>query len=272
MTTAPAVRACSFNVRYDTPEDEYTWTDRRPSVQEAIEAIDPDLIGCQEALPHQYDDLRAGLPMYDWHGVGRRDGDREGEFVPVGWRRERFECLEYGAFWLSETPDTPSVGWDGALPRVATWVRLRDRGQAMDTDADADNCYWVCSVHLDHRGEQARLEASRLVRHRASARLDDGETVVVMGDCNCTPGSPPYRALTMGTLTDARKQAKAVSGPVGTFHGFDGTPGDRIDYVFLPSAADVTTYRTLLPRNGVPRSDHLPIVVEFTPTDTEDGR
>ena len=274
MTTAPAVRVCSFNIRYDTPEDEYAWADRRPHVLEAIETIDPDLIGCQEALAHQYDDLRAGLPAYDWHGVGRCDGDREGEFVPVGWRRERFECLDTGAFWLSETPDEPSVGWDGALPRVATWVWLRDRGQATDADADANanDRYWVCTVHLDHRGEQARLQSARLLRQRASARLDDGETAVVMGDYNCTPGSPPYRKLTMGALADARKQAADVSGPVGTFHGFDGAPGDRIDAVFLPSAVDVTTYRTLPPRDGVPRSDHLPLVVEFALADTEGGR
>ena len=264
--TGPTVRVCSFNIRYDTPEDEHTWTDRRPHVLDAVETIDPDLIGCQEALAHQYDDLRAGLPAYDWHGIGRRDGDREGEFVPIGWRRERFEPLETGAFWLSETPDEPSVGWDGDLPRVATWVRLCDR------ESNTDDRYWVCSVHLDHRGEQARLEAARLLRRRASARRHDDETVVVMGDCNCTAGSPPYRELTMGALADARTAAKTVSGPVGTFHGFDGNPGDRIDYVFVPAAIDVERCWTLPPRDAVPRSDHLPIVVEFAPAAIESQR
>ncbi len=247
------VRVCTFNVRYDT-DDAYPWADRCSAVIETIDRLDPDIVGCQEPLAHQYDDLRAGLD-YRWHGVGRRDGGREGEFVPVGWRPERFDPIDTGAFWLSETPAEPSVGWDGSLPRVATWARLRDR-----TTGDR---YWVCSVHLDHRGEQARLESARLLRRRVRSRLDDGDRVILLGDCNCTAGSPPYRELTMGAMADSRRQAEVVAGPVGTFYGFTGDPGDRIDYVFVSEAIDVKSYRTLSPRDGVSRSDHLPIVVEI---------
>jgi endonuclease/exonuclease/phosphatase family metal-dependent hydrolase len=176
-----AVRVCTFNVRHDKPDDDHPWAEREPRVLGELERISPDLVGCQEALPHQYDDLRAGLEGYEWYGVGRRNGERAGEFVPVAWRSTRFERLESGAFWLSETPTEPSVGWDADLPRVATWVRLRDRR--------SDRLFWLCNTHLDRRGERARLEAD--------------ETPVVTGDANCTAESPPHRTVTAGALEDA---------------------------------------------------------------------
>ena len=259
MTDTAPLCACTFNVRYDAPDDRYGWGERRPRVLETISEIDPDVLGCQEPLARQYDDLRDGLERYEWHGVGRRDGDREGEFVPVAWRADRFERLEAGAFWLSETPSEPSVGWDAELPRVATWVTLRDR------QVGTDDRLWVCNTHLDHRGERARLESARLLRRRATDRLADGATVLVTGDCNCTPGSPPYRTLTAGPLEDARRAAGDVRGPAGTFRGFDGEDGigDRIDYVFVPSSVDVREYRVLPPSDDGPRSDHLPVVARF---------
>lgn len=262
-TKTTPLRACTFNVRYDAADDRHSWDERRPRVLEAIADIDPDVLGCQEPLAHQYDDLRDGLERYEWHGVGRRDGDREGEFAPVAWRADRFERLEAGAFWLSETPSEPSVGWDAALPRVATWVCLRDR-EAEPGEAASDR-RWVCNTHLDHRGERARLEAARLLRRRATERLADDATVLVMGDCNCPPGSPPYRTLTAGPLEDARRAATDVRGPAGTFHGFDGEDGvgDRIDYVFVPSSVDIREYRVLPPSDDGPRSDHLPVVATF---------
>ncbi|MDG5820836.1 endonuclease/exonuclease/phosphatase family protein [Natronococcus sp. A-GB7] len=249
------VRASTFNVRYDDPADEYPWDERRSRVLETIDRIGPDLLGCQEALAHQYDDLRDGLEAYDWHGVGRRDGERAGEFVPVAWRRSRFERLETGAFWLSETPAEPSVGWDASLPRVATWVRLRDR--------ESDETVWFCSVHFDHSGERARLESARLLRRRATDRLERGDVPVVTGDANCTVGSVPHRTLTTGPLADARRVANERSGPAGTFRGFDDGVGDRIDYVFVPSAVDVRRYRTIPPNEATPRSDHLPVVADL---------
>lgn len=254
MTDASTTRICTFNARYDEPDDEYPWDDRRSGVFEFLSDLEPDLIGCQEALAHQYDDLREGVADgYEFHGVGRQDGNREGEFVPVGWRRERFERLDTGAFWLSETPGEPSVGWDAALPRVTTWVLLRDR--------ITGECVRFFNTHLDHRGERARLESARLLARRLRDRLADGETVVLTGDCNCTAGSPPYRTLTAGPMADARRVADDVLGPAGTFHGFTDGIGDRIDYVFVPASLAVASYRTV-PRVRPPRSDHLPVVVE----------
>jgi endonuclease/exonuclease/phosphatase family metal-dependent hydrolase len=250
MSSHP-VRACTFNVRYDEPDDDDSWSTRGPRVLEELGRIEPDLVGCQEALSHQYDDLRSGLEGYGWHGVGRRDGDRAGEFVPIGWRSDRFERLEAGAFWLSETPSEPSVGWDAELPRVAIWARLLDMRTA--------ETIWFCTAHFDHRGGRARFESARLLRQRASERLKAGDAAVLVGDMNCTAGSPPYRTLTAGPLDDARRAASDVAGPAGTVHGYDGGIGDRIDYVFVSSSAAVTSYRTATPADGGSRSDHLAV-------------
>ena len=259
-----SIRVCTANVRYDTSDDEFDWSDRRPRIVDAVADVDPDLLGLQEPLAHQYDQLRGSLSgsgadetALEFHGVGRRDGARDGEFVPVAWNPTRFDCLETGVFWLSETPERPSVGWDADLPRVATWAVLRERSSGTGV--------WFCNVHLDHRGERARLEAARLLRRRATARLDSDacDAAVLTGDCNAPPGSPPHRELTTGPLTDARREAAAVIGPAGTFHGFDGSPGERIDYVFVSSALDVERYRTLEPASP-PRSDHLPVVADLS--------
>lgn len=270
------IRTCSYNVRYDSPPDarlpgEEPWDVRRDRVLERIRELAPDLVGVQEAVAHQFEDLERGLEEdgYEWYGVGRRDGNRAGEFVPLGWRRDRFEALETGAFWLSETPDKPSVGWDGDLPRVATWGLLRDR--------ETGTRLWACSVHFDHRGRRARLEAAQVVTARADQWLRGGErsagdepgpgadAAIVLGDCNCQPGSPPYRALLTGGLEDAREIAGTVRGPRETVHAFDGRLDRRIDYVFTSPGTTVDRYCTLEPRADGYASDHVPVCAVVRP-------
>ncbi|WP_394345787.1 endonuclease/exonuclease/phosphatase family protein [Halegenticoccus tardaugens] len=257
------MRACSFNIRYDNPEDEYPWDERRSRVVETVMTLDPGLLGVQEAQPNQYDYLRKELEDYEWYGVGRDDGDREGEFVPIAWRKDRFEALETGAFWLSETPREPSVGWDADLPRVTTWASLSDR--------ETKKRVWFCNTHFSHVGERARRESARLLKRRAHERAADKEEVVITGDFNSKPSDEPYQLLTGiagGTgspLVDPRRETttRSVHGPWGTFHGFTPEIEDRIDYVFTTEEASVHEYRTLDVRAGEYRSDHLPVVADF---------
>lgn len=261
--TDGSVRAVTFNIRYDNPEDEHPWGVRFSRVTETIRDLDPDLLGVQEAQPNQWDDLREEMDEYEWHGVGRDDGEREGEFAPLAWRPDRFEALETGEFWLSETPGEPgSVGWDADLPRVTVWATLRDR--------ETDRLFWHANTHFDHIGERARLESARLIRERAAARAD-GETVVITGDLNAEPYSEPYCAL-LGTVEGAASpvidtihHADSVEGPRRTFHGFSDELEGRIDYVLASRGVDVRSYRTLPIRVGEYRSDHLPIVTVFDP-------
>jgi endonuclease/exonuclease/phosphatase family metal-dependent hydrolase len=256
------IRTMSFNIRYDNPDDEPPWPDRRERVVGAIRDTDPDIVGLQEALPEQFAYVREQLDGYEWYGVGRR-GEDDGEHVPIGWRSDRFEAVETDTFWLSETPDdVGSVGWDAALPRIASWVDLELAGSGTRMRA--------YSTHFDHMGSEARLNSSELLRNRVVERLADEQMCVVLGDFNFTPVSEPHETLTKIGLVDARRVAASVEGPEGTFHGWSGTPGRRIDYVFLPINVAVERYRTLSPgENGAYRSDHLPVVADIDRDEVE---
>lgn len=249
------IRACTFNIRYDTQDDDRAWDARKRSVIETLQDIDPDLLALQEALAHQYDDIRGELAGYEWYGVGREDGERGGELVPVAWRPERFAVRETDAFWLSETPETPSAGWDASLPRVATWAALTDRETGRDL--------WVVSTHFDHVGREARRQSATLLGERIEAHLAAGEAVVVMGDMNCGPVSDPYQTIGEAGLVDAHEAAETTEGPTATYHAFTGNPMVRIDYVWLSPDATVEHYRTL-PTRSAHRSDHLPVVVDVS--------
>lgn len=259
------VRAVSFNIRYDNPEDEHPWDVRFSRVTDTIRELEPDLLGVQEAQPNQYDDLRGELDEYGWHAAGREDGEREGEMVPIAWHKDRFEALDMGEFWLSETPDEPgSVGWDAELPRVTMWTHLRDR--------ETGDELWHYNTHFDHIGEQARLESARLLRDRAGDQVTDGYPVVVTGDFNAPPYSSPYCAIVARTsetdsppLVDTRRIADTVRGPEGTFHGFTNELEDRIDYIFVSEGVAVDEYRALPIREDAYRSDHLPLVTVLYP-------
>ncbi|RBI59956.1 hypothetical protein DMJ13_19855 [halophilic archaeon] len=257
------LKACSFNIRYDNPDDEYSWEERLSRVAETITDINSGLLGIQEAQPNQYDDLREEVDEYNWYGVGREDGDREGEMVPVAWNSTQFEAIERGAFWLSETPNEPSVGWDADLPRVTTWVSLRHR--------KTKRRLWFCNTHFSHVGETARIESAKLIRKRARDRAEKGEDVVITGDFNSKPSRKPYQIMTgkngstESSLFDPRREANTntVYGPWGTYHGFTPTIKDRIDYIFTLDTATIDWYRTLDVQEGNYRSDHLPVITEF---------
>lgn len=254
---APApVRLMSFNIRNaDADDGVNAWPLRRDQVVAAIQAQAPDILGLQEVLASQADELRSALPDYGFVGVGRDDGDRGGEFVPILYRRQRFTLADAGHFWFSEQPTQPgTVGWDAALPRLATWARLRCK------EAPWHDIH-VVNVHLDHRGATARLESARLLRRLVESL--GGRPAVILGDFNCPPGSPPYRVLTAsrGDLAELR-DAHATADTTGTYHGFTGqSPPGRIDWIlvnrkFETVEADIDRSR----RAGRFPSDHFPVV------------
>ena len=181
----PPLRVLSFNIRYGTADDGTNrWSYRRDLVIQTIRANAPDVIGMQEVLAFQADELRQALPEYEYVGVGRDDGVRGGEAVPIMFKRERFVPVDLGHIWLSPQPDQPGLcGWDAACPRMITWVRLGFRKYPL-------NSFYVFNTHFDHHGERARLESAKLLR-RATDALG-GKPLIVMGDFNCGPGSPPY--------------------------------------------------------------------------------
>ena len=270
-----AIRAMTFNIRYNNPGDgENAWPHRRDWVAEIIREREADIVGCQEALRGQIADLAERLPGYAWYGVGRDDGAERGEFVPVFYRRDRFELLDKDAFWLSETPDEPgSRSWDSSLPRVTTVLRLKDRRSGA--------VLLVVNTHFDHRGSEARAASARLILTEIARRGRNNEAVVFMGDLNCKPDSVPYQVLTADeddqpvTLRDARSASRTEpAGPESTWNGFAAVAQDtRIDYVFVAGPVRVESYEAIDEmRDGRFPSDHLPVIVrlDVSQSDTRD--
>jgi len=250
----------TMNMRYDNPEDgENGWRFRRGRIGELLGMRMPDVFGTQEVLANQFDDLRALLPGYTAVGVGREDGARAGEFNAVFFRRDRFELLDSGTFWLSEEPEKAgSRGWDGACERLATWVVLRD--------GDGAELLFV-DTHLDHVGEQARREGVELLLNRIGT-LRGGRPVVLTGDFNAEPSDEPIvRVLASGALRSAHAEAPEKSGPEWSFSDFGRLPeAERplIDYIFYGSGLEPVRC-AILPDtlNGGYLSDHAFVEARF---------
>lgn len=229
------VRVMSYNIRYGTaPDGENHWDRRKEFLLETIQAFRPDLLGTQETLAFQRDYLAEKLPDYGVFGVGREDGKERGEIMAVYWRKDRFEVLASGHFWLSTTPEVPgSKSWDSSLPRMVTWLKLRDLKQR-----DAKPILWM-NTHFDHRGEEARRQSAQLIRQKL-LELGQGCSLLVTGDFNAAEASQPYQLL-FGELEDQPSpvvDTYRVAHPErgqeeGTFSGFraENVSGPRIDWI-----------------------------------------
>ena len=248
----------SYNIRYDNPGDgEDRWELRKTEVCEMIRRHNPDFIGIQEALPRQVKFMGNELDEYDHVGYGRDGKGTDSESVPVFYRKKDFDLLEYEVFWLSETPQVPSRGWDAALNRIVTYCIFKDK--------ETQEKIHVFNAHFDHKGEQARSNSARLLISNLGSRELLNEKVIVMGDLNSRPDEEPILVLKQ-VLSDAHEVAETeATGPAGTFNGFvvDSVDGGRIDYIFSLNLR-VLKFKTLDDKrdNGRWPSDHLPVLAE----------
>lgn len=261
------VKVMTFNLRFATASDgENAWDKRKEFLAETIRAFNPDLLGTQETLASQRDYLSRAFPTHAVFAAGRDDGKDKGEMAALYWNTSRFEKLDGGHFWLSDTPErVGSKGWDSALPRIATWVKLREINSAKKP-------VLFLNVHLDHQGAKARLESAKLMR-KMLGKLGEGCSIVVTGDFNTAEGSPPYEAFfgksdSAVTLIDAyRKVHPERKKDEGTFNAFrpDAINGPRIDWIgcspdWNPTKASID--RTT--KNGRCPSDHFPVTAELS--------
>ncbi|MDZ5811894.1 endonuclease/exonuclease/phosphatase family protein [Halorubrum sp. AD140] len=283
-----AIRVLSYNVRYANRGDHHdAWHERRDAIGRLVRFHRPDVAAFQEPLPDQRADLRERLSSYEFVGRGRK-ADGEGEGCPIAVRSDRWAVVASDTFWLSETPNEPSIGWDADYPRIATWARVR----AADRDPGAPAELLVVNTHFDHVSARARRESARLLRERLPALVranstggDAGRSVplVLVGDLNCTPGSDPHRIL-LGdgpeaafegagsaddagiALRDAAATAELRHGPQTSLTDFSRLiHGRRIDHALVTPELDVEAFATLTDRDDRGRypSDHLPILTRL---------
>ena len=253
----------SFNIRYDEPNDkEQNWNHRKENVLRMLNFYDLDIMGFQEVLLSQLNYLKTNLDAYDVVGVGREDGMDKGEFVPIFYRKDRFKKIETGTFWLSETPNKVSKGWDANLERIVTWVILIDKR--------SDKEFIILNTHFDHRGVEARIQSAQLLKSKIG-KLAQGRQVILTGDFNSLPESDAIRTLTNisdgNRLVNSNELAKLTYGPNWTSGGFDSKPFDQrriIDYVFLKNIAVVNRYAVFTEKlNEICLSDHCPVFVQI---------
>ncbi|MFR7964831.1 endonuclease/exonuclease/phosphatase family protein [Alistipes sp. DJF_B185] len=255
--SATSLSVMTFNMRYDNPEDgQNNWRFRRERIAGVIKAQEVDVLGTQELLSNQFNDLSGLLTGYQGVGVGRLDGAESGEYCAVFFRKDRFTLLDSGTFWLSETPEVVgSLGWDGACERIATWVVLRDR--------DGRELFFI-DTHLDHVGQVARDEGVSLLMKRIET-LSGGRPVILTGDFNSEPGSSVVAHVQKdGVLHDAKAIAAQRSGTDWSFSDFGQIPeAERplLDYIFVSGDIEAVRYEVLPDTfDGGYVSDHAPVM------------
>ncbi|WP_225871131.1 endonuclease/exonuclease/phosphatase family protein [Pedobacter frigiditerrae] len=251
------INIISYNIRLNVKSDGINaWPNRKDNVKALVKFYDADILCVQEALPDQFDDLLANSD-FDVVGVGRDDGKRKGEFSAIYFNKNRFTKKDGGTFWLSLTPDLPSKGWDAALNRICSWVKLYDKSNKKE--------FIVFNTHYDHVGVQARIESAKLIKQKIQ-EIAPKLPVIFTGDLNVTPETEAIATI-KSFLVDTREiSVEPPYGPTGTFNSFkwDSPLKDKIDYIFVNKAFKVQKFAVLSDsKDQRYYSDHLPVFVRL---------
>ncbi len=275
----------SYNLRNANRSDSIQgdgWGQRCPVIAQMVQYHDFDIFGTQECFAHQLQDLKKALPGYDYIGVGRDDGKQKGEHAAIFYRTDKFDIIEKGDFWLSETPDKPSKGWDAVLPRICSWGHFKCKDTGFE--------FLFFNLHMDHIGTKARVESAFLVQQKMK-EFGTKLPAILTGDFNVDQTHSSYEALVaQGVLCDSYVTSDFRFALNGTFNGFDPNSftDSRIDHIFVspsfhvkkygvltdsyrsikgtgekanvkdfPKEIDIQAYQTRVP------SDHFPVKVEL---------
>ena len=249
------IKVISYNIRMNggpTADGDNCWENRKQASVNMVGEEQPTVMGIQEGCPDQIAFLDEHLPQYRHIGVGREDGKAAGEMMAIYYRTDRVELLDGGTFWLSETPDEVSRGWDGACKRTCTWALMRMK------DSGREFAYF--NTHLDHVGEVAREQAIRLIVAKMAEIVPEGMPAFLTADFNSTTDDPIFTPL-KAVMGDARAEAPQ-SDPRGTFNDWGRASDEVIDHIFFRNA-EALAFTVLCDRNyGAPYiSDHYPVVL-----------
>lgn len=253
------LRVASFNLRMDTPNDgENAWPHRKEMVKGLVRFHDLDIIGTQEGFKHQLDDILE-LEHYAYTGAGRDDGKDAGEHSAIIYRKDRFELLDHGDFWFSETPEIPSKGWDATCcNRICSWGKFKDK--------KSGKIFFVFNSHYDHQGREARHNSSLMLLERIQ-QIAGNHPVFATGDFNATPDDEPIQTIyDSAVLNDSYLVTQQPPyGTEGTFSAYklDAPMKNRIDYIWVTPGITVKKYGVLNDMQyGRFPSDHFPVVIE----------
>jgi endonuclease/exonuclease/phosphatase family metal-dependent hydrolase len=254
----PSLEVMTFNIRYANLKDGVNyWGLRVKFVAEVMLAKSPDVIGVQEALRSQLDDLKPLLDGYAELGVGREDGETKGEYSAILYKTAAIEPLASGTFWLSDTPEVPSLNWGSKLERICTWARFRHR--------ESKRTFFVFNSHWDHQSVEGRRRGAELLAKRIAAR-EPAEPVLVTGDFNAGEKDAAIEPLRALGLRDTFRVLHPDAKDAGTFHDWKGgTAGGKIDYILGDAAVtprEAEIIRTA--RDGKFPSDHFPVRARVT--------
>ncbi|NIV91224.1 hypothetical protein GWN42_00090 [candidate division KSB1 bacterium] len=257
----------SFNIRYGTADDgDNNWQYRKELVFDVLRTRRPDILGLQEALRFQMDEILSApeMPAYEEIGVAREDGKKKGEYSPILYFKDRFTSKASGTFWFSETPNIPSISWDAKHKRICTWARLQEN--------ETRRTFYVYNLHLDNESVLSRKNSVQLlIRRIANRRYPD--PVMVTGDFNAGETDPIIKYLTGDArldgednsilLTDTHRVLHPEETDAGTVHGWSGRRDtEKIDYIFM-SASDLDEVLKAniiyTQKRGRFPSDHYPI-------------
>ena len=249
----------TYNIRQATEKDSLNaWRYRKATVANLIRFHDFDIFGTQEGFYYQLNELKDGLPQFEYTGKGRDDGANGGEFSAIFYKKDRFSLLKGGTFWLTENgSDTPVKGWDAALPRICTWGLFKDKLSGFS--------FYFFNTHFDHKGIQARRESSKLILSKIK-QIAGKSPVVLAGDFNVDQNDGSYALINESPeMEDAYSLAEIKLANNGTFNGFNiQTKSDsRIDHIFLSKGFKVNKYGILTDSyQGRLPSDHYPVLIE----------
>ena len=246
------LKVISYNIRVGKGKDgSNSWEHRRHASITMLKEQMPDIFGLQEALDFQVSYLQENLPGYKNVGVGRDDGVAKGERMSIFYNTNTVELFDWGTFWLSETPEIPSKGWDAAYPRCATWAKMKMK--------DSGKEFFYVNTHLDHQGAESQQKGLDLIVRRVAAMNPAGLPMVLTGDFNVEPDNPVLDELDTRMLS---AQKSALEHDVkATFNGW-GSRAIVIDYIYFSGFSHCPEYKVLDGTyDSVPYiSDHYPVM------------
>lgn len=255
---AQSFKLATYNLRYDNPKDTGNlWVDRREIMTDLITKYGFDIFCSQEAKANQIKDLINRMPQYKWAGIDKQ-GDGTDEFCAIFYKKERFELVDRGHFWLSETPETSSKGWDAKYKRVCSWVLIKE--------LKTQHKLYVFNTHFDHKGILAQHNSAKLLLQKIG-EMAKKHPAILSGDFNFDRNHNNYRLLAESEiLKDTFKMAKKVHSSGGSSNGFNinSRPESPIDHIFVSGSIGVMQYSIITDSyNSKLPSDHYPVLAEM---------